>query len=46
MSLQYESELYDFGVKGMKWYRRRYQEEEGSLTPAGLARYADQQAKQ
>ena len=46
MKIQYETELYHFGIKGMKWYRRRYQEEDGSLTPAGRARYADQQAKQ
>jgi hypothetical protein len=46
MKIQYETELYHFGIKGMKWYRRRYQEEDGSLTPAGRARYANQQAKQ
>lgn len=27
------------GIKGMKWYRRRFQNEDGSLTPAGKARY-------
>jgi hypothetical protein len=28
-----------FGIIGMKWGRRRYQNEDGSLTPAGEARY-------
>ena len=27
------------GVKGMHWYQRRYQNEDGSLTPAGRIRY-------
>lgn len=27
------------GIKGMKWYERRFQNEDGSLTPAGRARY-------
>lgn len=27
------------GVKGMRWYHRRYQNEDGSLTPAGRIRY-------
>jgi hypothetical protein len=31
--------LYHHGVKGMKWGRRRYQNEDGSLTPLGEARY-------
>lgn len=28
------------GIKGMKWGRRRYQNSDGSLTPAGIKRYA------
>ena len=32
-------ELYHHGVKGQKWGVRRYQNEDGSLTPAGKVRY-------
>lgn len=32
-------ELYHFGVKGMKWGVRRYQNKDGSLTKAGIKRY-------
>lgn len=33
------NELYHFGVLGMKWGIRRYQNKDGSLTPAGKKRY-------
>ena len=36
-----ESELYHHGIKGQKWGRRRFQNEDGSLTPAGKERYDD-----
>lgn len=32
-------ELYHFGIKDMKWGVRRFQNEDGSLTPAGKERY-------
>jgi hypothetical protein len=32
-------ELYHYGTKGMKWGVRRYQNSDGSLTPAGKKRY-------
>lgn len=32
--------LYHSGIKGMKWGIRRYQNKDGSLTPAGRKRYA------
>lgn len=34
-----EYELYHWGVKGMKWGVRRYQNKDGSLTSAGKKRY-------
>lgn len=39
MSKTFENELYHYGVKGMKRGIRRYQNEDGSLTPAGRAHY-------
>lgn len=32
-------ELYHYGIKGMKWGVRRYQNKDGSLTSAGKKRY-------
>lgn len=36
-----EYELYHWGIKGMKWGIRRFQNKDGSLTPAGRKRYSD-----
>jgi hypothetical protein len=33
--------LYHYGTKGQKWGNRRYQYEDGSLTPEGKIRYSD-----
>lgn len=33
------SELYHYGIKGQRWNDRRYQYEDGSLTPEGKIRY-------
>lgn len=35
------NELRHWGIKGMKWGQRRYQNKDGTLTPAGKARYAN-----
>ena len=40
-----EKELYHHGIKGMKWGVRRYQNKDGSLTPAGKRRYDDDTTK-
>lgn len=37
--IPYSDELYHHGIKGQKWGMRRYQNEDGTLTPAGKERY-------
>lgn len=39
--MEYNNELYHYGKKGMRWGIRRYQNKDGSLTPAGKKRYGD-----
>jgi hypothetical protein len=39
--MYYESYLCHHGIKGQKWGVRRYQNTDGSLTPAGKNRYSD-----
>ena len=36
-----EYELYHWGIRGMKWGIRRFQNKDGSLTSAGRKRYGD-----
>lgn len=38
-SLYYNNQIWHWGVKGMKWGVRRYQNTDGSLTDAGKKRY-------
>lgn len=38
-------ELYHWGIKGMRWGVRRYQNKDGSLTAAGRKRYSEEEAK-
>lgn len=35
-----KNELIHFGIKGQKWGIRRYQNEDGSLTPEGIEHYS------
>lgn len=41
MSHTHSNELAHWGIKGMRWGVRRYQNADGSLTPAGKKRYGD-----
>jgi hypothetical protein len=40
-----EYELYHWGIKGMKWGVRRYQNKDGTLTNAGKKRYSEDSGK-
>ena len=39
------TELYHYGAKGQKWGLRRFQNDDGSLTPAGRERYGRKSSK-
>lgn len=38
-----KDELKHYGIKGQKWGRRRFQNNDGSLTPAGRERYGSKE---
>ena len=42
----YNNELYHHGIKGMRWGVRRYQNKDGTLTPEGKIRYAEESNKE
>lgn len=46
MEYEYELVLEHHGVKGMRWGVRRYQNKDGTLTPAGKYRYGTTQTEQ
>jgi hypothetical protein len=39
----YQNSLMHYGIKGMRWGIRRYQNEDGSLTPLGKKRYSEEE---
>ena len=39
------SEFYHWGIHGMRWGIRRYQNKDGTLTPAGKKRYGEALSK-
>lgn len=41
LDYRYNDEIYHHGIKGQKWGVRRFQNKDGSLTPAGKKRYDD-----
>ncbi len=43
--MYYNDQIWHWGVKGMKWGVRRYQNVDGSLTPEGKQRYASERLK-
>lgn len=45
VKVRYSSELYHHGILGQKWGIRRYQNQDGSLTPEGRIRYRKGYAK-